>query len=364
LSASPYPVERVPTAYGNAWNFTLTLREVNGVAADLTKLIAFKIDGLECLTNTTYCSSNSIQSYFGTTTLPAFGSVSIPFQLAPAPSTYPLPATILSAFPSGSPASAKVSLNPVSAPAALTFELDTPGTTATNPVSTILSIPLLGRPGAANMQLTGVPASVLRNPGASSNCQWSQRLLLRESAGTGVTLKHFTGGGVDQSANIASFWGATRLGANSALMATMCWGGLSAPTLVNYEIDGTDDNGNTVSAAVSSAYLNQPSSPNTLSVAPTNSGLSAPFSLNSAGGALVLAVTASSAIQVWRVSILAPGTSPDWVKVYPLSGTGSADVYVAPASGLSSGTYNATLVFESIDAVPQVFPVPITFTVN
>jgi hypothetical protein len=133
---------------------------------------------------------------------------------------------------------------------------------------------------------------------------------------------------------------------------------------VNYEIDGTDDNGNTVSAALSAAYLNQPSSPNTLSVASTNPSLSGTLSLNSAGGALVLAVATSAPTQVWRVSVLAPGSAPDWVKVYPTSGSGSADVYIAPASGLSSGTYNATLVFESIDAVPQVVQVPIAFTEN
>jgi hypothetical protein len=247
----------------------------------------------------------------------------------------------------------------------LTFEVDSPAASATaKPVATILAVPLLWRPGAANMELIGVPATVLRNPGASSNCPWSQQFLLLESAGTGVTLKHFMAGGQNQSTSLASLWGGTRLAANSALTATMCWSGLSAPTLINYEIDGTDDNGNTVSAALSAAYLNQPSSPNALSVTPTNPNLSGTLNLNSAGGSLLLAVTTSQATQAWSVRAFAAGSSPSWLKVYPTSGTGSGDVYVVPVAGLSPGTYNATLLFQSIDAVPQVTSVPVTFTVS
>jgi len=367
MFVTPNPVERVPAAYGNAWNFTLTLRELNGVAADLTKLIHVKINGTDCLADTLDCGANIVQGLFGTTSLAAFGSVSIPLQLtaAPASPAFPNGSTNLSAFASGSTASAKVMLPPIPTPGALTIELDAPGATATaSPVPTILTVPLLGRPGAANLQLSAVPSAVLRNPGAASACQWSQRLVLRELAGTGVTLTRFVSGGQDQGTSIATFFGGTRLAANNELTALMCWGGLSAPVLVNYDIEGKDDNGNAVSATLSAAYLNQPASPTSLTVTPANPGLSGTLSLNSVGGSLVLAITTSAPTQVWKVSVVAPGSSPDWVKVYPASGLGSANVYVAPVGGLSAGTYNATLLFESIDAVPQAVPLSITYTVQ
>jgi hypothetical protein len=367
MFATPNPVERVPAAYGNAWNFRLTLRELNGVAADLTKFIHVKINGTDCLADTLDCSANIVQGLFGTTTLEAFGSVSIPLQLTPgSPSpAFPNGSTNLSAFASGSTASAKVILPPIPTPGALTIELDAPGATATaSPIPTILTVPLLGRPSAANLQLSAMPSAVLRNPGASSTCQWSQRLVLRELAGTGITLTRFVSGGQDQSTSIATFFGGTRLAANSELTALMCWGGLSAPVLINYIVEGNDDNGNSVSAGLSSAYLNQPSSPTSLAVTSTNPALSGTLSLNSVGGSVVLAISTSAASQVWKVSVVAPGASPDWVKVYPTSGLGSADVYVAPASGLSAGTYNATLLFESMDAVPQAVPLSITYTVQ
>lgn len=369
MAITPNPVYEAPSDYGNAWNFTLILREVNGVAMDLTQIVQFKINGVECVPNppqnaSVNCGSNAIQSYFGTTTLPAFGSISIPFQYAPTPPSAPVAGMVLSAFAAGATASAKVNLPMAAAPSAVTFEIDSPGSSGT-PVATVAAAALMPRPGQASLQFLATPSSVLRNPGAASGCQWNQQFLLRELAGTGVTLNHFSAGGQDQSSSIASFWGSARLPANGALAGSFCWGGLSAPTLIPYVVSGTDDNGNTVSASLEAAYLNQPSSPNTLTVSSTNPAfpLSGTLNLNSAAP-ILLAVTTSSPTQLWSVQVFAPGSSPGWLTVNPPSGAGPGAVYIARPSGLGAGTYNATLMFTSLDAVPQVVQVPVTFSVQ
>jgi hypothetical protein len=358
LSSNPGAPYQSPSAYGNAWNFTLTLREVNGFRADLTSLTRFLVNGTEGPTDLT--------TYFGAK-LPAFGTVSVPFQLSTPPVTgAQAPSSTLSAFAAGTTPSAQLKgLASVTAPGSLNLELDFPAATAGgNPQVTSLSLPLLTRPGAADMRLSGAPASVLKNLAAASNCQWNQQLLLREYAGTGVTLSKFLAGGQDQTASIASLFGSTRLPAGGALVANMCWSGLSVPTLVNYEVDGNDDHGNSITAGFSAAFLNPPTSSNTLAAVAANTTLKAPLNLNTANGSLMINVSVSGKGQIWRVSSLAAGPSPAWLTVYPASGAGSGSVFVAVASGLASGTYNATLVVESIDATPQTVTMPVTYTVR
>ena len=145
-------------------------------------------------------------------------------------------------------------------------------------------------------------------------------------------------------------------GANGELTATMCWSGLAAPMLVDYAIGGTDDNGNMVFAAMTSPYMNPPSSAITLKVASTNPSLSGTLNLNSANGRLVFTITTTS--------VSTSGQDPSWLTLYPVSGSGSGSVYVTPASGLSAGTYTANILFQSTDAEPQVVSMPVTFTVQ
>jgi Pro-kumamolisin, activation domain/Bacterial Ig-like domain (group 3) len=367
---NPNPVYETPAAYGTAWNFTLTLREVNGAPASL---VGLKVNTIDTTQIANQAPLAVIGSWFGTTTLPAFGSISVPLQLTmprKSPATQPWTVSALDAFGSGAGvkapavALATVLIPPVSVPGAIQIEVDTPGPTPTSPLTqSIFTAPLLGRPAGASLQLTGVPSAVLRNPGAKSACQWSQQLLLRDLSGTGVTLSQFIAGGTDMSASIGSLWGAMRVEANSELSATMCWSGLSVPILVDYTISGMDDNGNAVSAAMTSPYMNPPSSPNTLKVASTNPNLSGTLNLNTANGQLVFTVTTTSPSEVWTATVSTSGQNPSWLTLYPVSGSGSGSVYVTPASGLSTGTYTANILFHSTNAEPQVVSMPVTFTV-
>jgi hypothetical protein len=154
------------------------------------------------------------------------------------------------------------------------------------------------------------------------------------------------------------------MGGETALTATMCWSGVNAPMLINYEIDGTDTNGNIVSAAATSPFLNSLASPNTLTVTQTNPKLSGTLNLNTAGGSLVFQITTTNPAQVWTATVLASGQSPAWLNVYPLSGSGSGSAIIQPVGGLASGTYQATLVFQSADAQPQTVSFPVAFRVQ
>ncbi len=360
VSITPDPIEESPTAYGSAWYFTLTIREVNGVNAPLS---GFKVNGID--------ESISIPAWFGGATLPAFGSVSVPLKLAlPNPPGPNLPATLSVQSGFGSAESSAGSPAPITIPAftppdAISIEIDLPFATSTAAYTAAsFTAPLLARPNPAKLQLIAVPSAVLRNPSGAANCQWSQQLMLRNLTATGVSLKDFNAGGTNMNQSIATLWGATRIEANSELTAAMCWSGLTAPVLITYEIDGTDDNGNTASAALTSAFLNQPSSPNTLTVTSTNPAVTSPFSLNTAARNLTFKVGASSPSQAWSVTVSTSGQSPDWLSVFPLSGQGPGGVYVTPASGLTSGTYTATLLFHSADAEPQVVAIPITYLIQ
>jgi hypothetical protein len=376
IFVNPNPANQSPAAYGNAWNFTLTLREVNGVPFNFSSLTHLKfypwssspsaVYLADCLNNTYgYCSSSTPSDYFGASTIPAYGTVSIPFQYAaPAPSDPNQVWKLISSANTANPAFVRLPISYF--PGALVIEFDTPGATTTSPdVVTSVTVPLLGRPAGASIHLIGAPSAVLRNPGAPPSCQWSHQLMLTESAGTAVTLKHFVAGGTDMSSQIAALWGSTKLGSNNALTASICWANLSAPVLINYEIDGVDDNGNSVTAAMTSGFLNQPSTPTTLTVASTNLSVnSGTLSLNSAGGSLMLAVMTQLPTQVWSVSIFATGNSPNWVTAGPASGMGPGAVLVKPVSGLSAGTYSATILFESADSTPQIVSFPVTYTVR
>jgi uncharacterized protein (TIGR03437 family) len=67
----------------------------------------------------------------------------------------------------------------------------------------------------------------------------------------------------------------------------------------------------------------------------------------------------------WTVTVLPANRTSTWLTVTPLSGTGPALLNVrASAAGLSNGVYDATLVVQSTNAVPQVINVRVAFVVG
>jgi hypothetical protein len=198
---------------------------------------------------------------------------------------------------------------------------------------------------------------VLQNPKDPGPCQWSQNFLLQETSGVGVTLTKFVAGGVDLSASLASYFGSTRLNPGGTLSGAVCWANLSPPVLLNYELYGTDDVGNPVSAALTAANLPAASSARSLSITPA--------AVNMSSSPMLIQVAPSSPTQVWSVTVFSSGAPVSWLALSALSGTGPATVVLtASQAGLSPDTYKATLVFQSLDALPQVVQVPVTFGVT
>jgi len=317
---SPDPVYQQPALAGNAWSYTVTLREVNGVSTTLTSFQS----GANNLTST-------IATLFGSTAIPARGSVTATLTSTALTVPTPITFTVNGVDPSGAAWAAPVSV----------------------------TVPFLGRQPQASMQLSGAPSAVLQNPAGGSSCQWTQQFQLRELSGaSGVNLTRFVAGGADESTSIASFWGSTRLTPGGTLRAGMCWSGISAPALLNYEVDGTDDGGNPVTASMTFPYLNTPAAPNTLSISPASVKLTS-------SATILLGVTTSAPSQVWSVRVFSSGAVPSWLSLLPVSGTGSAQVTLAVStSGLAAGTYQATLMFESLSALPQLVQVPVTLVIT
>jgi uncharacterized protein (TIGR03437 family) len=67
--------------------------------------------------------------------------------------------------------------------------------------------------------------------------------------------------------------------------------------------------------------------------------------------------------QQWTLSIIPANQRTSWLTVSPLSGTGPATVTAkASGAGLANGAYVATLVFQSVNTMPQSVNVPVTFS--
>ncbi len=296
------------------WNYRIVVRETQGGTATLTKVLANGVD-----------LTAKYLPLFSSAVLPRFGSIT-----------------------------ASVSDLAISPPQLVNFEVDAKDASG-NVYSTTFTALFLGNEGQASMVLTGIPRAVVRNAGAPANCQWEQQLTLQEVAGTAVALNHFNTGMMDQSLNIANFWGSTELPANGTLTAYVCFVNPPVPTLVDFQVTGTDAVGNTVVAALSVPYLGASASPNTLAISPPSVTLANRIPA-------LITVTASGAKQVWTVTIRYSGAS-GWLALDHYSGVGSTPVIATATQGtLASGSYSATLFFESLDAVPQVIPVPVSVT--
>ena len=78
---------------------------------------------------------------------------------------------------------------------------------------------------------------------------------------------------------------------------------------------------------------------------------------------LALHLGSNSAIWAGQL-VFSDASASSWLTVSPLSGSGPATLQVAGQPGAAAGTYTATLVLTSVDALPQVINVPVTLTVG
>ncbi len=269
---------------------------------------------------------------FGSTTLPAYGSLS---------------AVITSAVPAVLP----------SARAYVFSGVDAGGRTWSQQYTLTLEGPLQ----TPDITLVSAPATVQQNPAASSSCQWSQQLILQEQLGFGIQLTRFLAGGVDRTSQIQQLFGTTHLAPLGVLQASICWPGPAAPPATTFEVDGTDQTGFPVTATVQATYAGPASNPSALSIAQTAVTVSAPAASGSASATLNVNFAGGGA---WSASVVPANRSTTWLTAKTVTGASPQVMLQASAAGLAPGVYNATMLIQAANSVPQFIEVPVVFLVG
>jgi uncharacterized protein (TIGR03437 family) len=321
-SVVPNPVyQQTADAQGYSWFYTVRLAEIAGVATTLT---GFSIDGADY--------SASIASFFGSTAIPAHGTLSAAMRSM----GLKVPANRVFLF-SGKDSSGAA-------------------------WSQQITVSFFGQQLAASMALASAPATVLQNPNASDpKCQYYQQVNVQEQNGYEVQLTRFVAAGFDLTSDIQAWFGSWRLAPLGTLEAALCWPSVSPPETFSYEIDGTDTAGHKIVATASVPFQGPASNAGALAVSPGSVAMSASPSQTATSS---VSVNVPSG-QQWTVSVFPANQRTSWLVVFPLSGTGPAKVnLVASAAGMGNGAYTATLVVQSMNTIPQFVNVPVTFTIG
>lgn len=97
-----------------------------------------------------------------------------------------------------------------------------------------------GSPARAQVTVTSQPDPVRRD----SDGRWRYSVILRETAGVGFRIQRLTLDNRDHTADIADWFGSSRLEANGEIRVNMQSWGYSPPFELIWELLGTDDRGN------------------------------------------------------------------------------------------------------------------------
>jgi uncharacterized protein (TIGR03437 family) len=324
-SIVPSPIyEQAPDANGFAWFFTVRLTEIGGVASTLTGLTFGGVD-----------YSASILSFFGSSTLPAHGTLS-----------------------------AALGARNLTVPVNEVFVFS--GVDATGAQwSQQLTATFLPQQISASVLLTSAPSVETQNPAGDPNCDpgypYYQELNLQEQNGVGLTLTKFLAGGNDLSDSIQDFFGGYRVAPLGSLRAGICWSLDTTPTTLSYEVDGIDTGGNNISTTASVLFQGPGQSAGPLSVSKSTIYLTAAPSQS----AVTTATVNVPVGQPWNVSVFPANQKSSWLTVVPQSGRGTTQVQlVASAAGLANGVYTASLVFQSTNTIPQFFNTDVTLVIG
>jgi len=287
----PSPVyQQAPDEDGYAWFYTIRLSETGGVASKLT---GFSIDD--------YDLSDSIADWFGSTTLPANGSLSVAVRAK----DLQVPSDVAFAFAG----------------------IDNSGQQWSKTISAPFRSPDSGKQKSAAMSLTSDPAVVVKTGAGDPNCSpdhpYGQTLNLQELNGVAVKLTKFLAGGSDYTDRIPSWFGSATLPASGALHAKLCWQLTTVPVTLAYEMDGIDSSGRQVQATLSVEFKS-PLDTKSGEVFPKSSGLSA-WPGQSAERAMKKAEAQRRA--------LAPHRTPSGMAVAPRPIAGSASIPLTTSTG-------------------------------
>ena len=298
----------------------VTLTEEAGVPTTIT---GWTINGADY--------SSVLAQDFGGTALAAYGTML---------------ATFTTAFPAVIPASRVYVFTGV----------DANGRTWSQQYTLVLDGPL-GMPG---ITLAGVPANVQQNPAAPAACQWSQQLFVQENLGFPVELTRFLAGAADWTSRIQALFGTTHLAPFGMLQANVCWPGGSPPAATTFEIDGTDSSGVPVSGTFAATYSGPVANPGMLSATQNSVALSVPSGFAAETLGVSLSVGGS-----WTAMVLPSNQTTAWLTSSAITSTSANQVMLlASAAGLAPGVYNAALLIQAQDAVPQFIEVPVVLTVG
>jgi len=304
----------------------VTLTEEAGVATTVT---GWTINGLD--------DFPLFAKDFGTTSLPAYGSIFT---------------TIDTVVPAVLPSNRVY----------LFTGVDANGRQWTAQYTLVLEGPLSG----PDITLLTAPATVQQNPAADPSCQWSHQLILQEQLGFAVELTRFTVGGEDWTGRIQQLFGTNRVAPLGMLQAQICWSNASPPAATTtFELDGADQTGMPVSATAAATFAGPPANPAALSVSPNSITLTmtsgpgfAIEDLNvslTGGGSPILTVLPANQSTAWLTAV---------ASLVPLGAATQQVMLMASTAGLSPGVYNATLLIQAPNAVPQFVEVPVVFQVG
>ena len=224
--------------------------------------------------------------------------------------------------------------------------------------STDLSIPFTGPAGPSlspSYSVTTLPSSVQRNPQAGPDCQWQVQFLLQEKTGFQITLSSLTIGGTGVP-NIAQVFGSGRLGAFGTLKGIWCFPENTPLGNKLITVIGQDEVGSSVSASGSVTLTAAALAPARLETSVQSVSLSVTDASQTATGGIDLTFSGASA--AWTA--LVASQSP-WLTLSP---SGDTLGLRASGSGLSRGSYAATVVVQASGTVPQVVTIPVFFTVG
>jgi uncharacterized protein (TIGR03437 family) len=323
-SVQPSPVyKQAPDADGFAWTYTLQLTETAGVA---TKLTGFTIDGNDY--------SEQLATLFGSTTLPAMGTLSAAMRarIASVPSDHDF---VFSGIdPNGKGWSRQ------------------------------LKVTFVDEQVSAALSLTSSPSVVRQTAKADPHCSADrplyQLLTLQETNGAEVRLTKFVMDSTDYSEQIQSWFGSLRLPPFGVLHAGICWVADGLPLNRNVDVEGVDRAGRAVKTALQVSFKTAALIPGTLTVSKNQVQMSATSAVATSSFNLSL-----PGDEAWTVTAYSADRRANWLTVSPKSGRGPAQVNLtASPAGLPNGIYTARLIVQSEYMTPQVIEVPVTFQVG
>jgi uncharacterized protein (TIGR03437 family) len=217
-------------------------------------------------------------------------------------------------------------------------------------------------PGVSTgMTLISAPTTVVQNPKADSSCQFSHRLILRETGGFLMQVTALRQGTADLSASLQQIFGTAHLAPFGTLQGTICLSSGTALGTKTYTVTGVvSEFGNTVTATANVTLAAGAAAPVAMTAEPPTVTLALADAFRSA--ATDVSLTFATGTPKWT-AVAASGAN--WLTVSPPSGTGSGAIRIAVnAAGLSRGAYTGLVTVQSDDALPQTINIPITFVVG